>query len=92
VKIEKRNLFLIAACVSIAAATAWSVYNLLEKQAPVTTTAVVAPTTEGFMKSLYDERLKEEGNRTALVERLIEKGVLSDKKALYFKTVEEQPR
>lgn len=82
---QRRNLILIPVIIAILAATTWSLYNLIKRPTPVPTAAVLAPPTEGFVKLFYQERLKEEGNRTAHVEKLIKQGVLSDKKAAYFK-------
>jgi hypothetical protein len=98
--IQKRhNLFLIPVVLIILAATALSVMSA-QKQAKKMPAAVPQAASEQqktappapaavqgdvFFEKLYEERLKEEGNRTKIVEELIRKGVLSDKPARYVK-------
>lgn len=96
---NRHNLFLIPIVLAILAATAWSVMSAQKQSStpPAATTQTVSEPQKAappapaniqgnvFFEKLYEERLKEEGNRTKLVEELIRKGVLSDKPARFVK-------
>lgn len=96
---NRHNLFLIPVVLIILAATAWSVMSAqkqfgkkavaapeaIEEQPKTTPLAQTSMKGDVFFQKLYDERLKEEGNRSKLVEELIRKGALSDKPARYVK-------
>ena len=86
-----KNLILIPIILAILATTAWSVYRQDNKgiaaQAPKE--PVVTVPAQNFFETLYRDRLKEEGNRTGKVEKLVKEGKLSDKPAQYFKEAKE---
>lgn len=74
---------------AILLATAWSVYSssksnsVPKKQAETKISA--APKADDFFQKLYNERLKEEGNRTERTEKLIRDGKLSSEPARFVK-------
>lgn len=74
---------------AILLATAWSVYSSSKsystpKKAEKIKISITSKTDNFFQKS-YQERLKEEGNRTKRTEKLIREGKLSDEPARYVK-------
>lgn len=94
---NRHNLFLVLVVLIILAATAWSVMSAQKQvkteldaapKAAIEQQKIVSPAAvqgDVFFEKLYEERLKEEGNRAKIVEELIRKGVLSDKPARYVK-------
>lgn len=89
-----KNFILIPMILAILAATAWSVYKTSEKNAPQPATAVQTPQApaDNFFNSLYKERLKEEGDRTAATEKMLKDGKLSKEPARYVKENKETKR
>jgi len=88
-----KNLVLIPVILAILAATAWSVYKSSKSGAPLQTPQTVTTNVpaDNFFETLYRERLKEEGDRTAKVEKMIKEGKLSDKPARYTKSTMNLP-
>ena len=87
----RKNAVLIPIVIAILASTGWSVYHLAQKPSSNTPAIVIAQPSENFFLNLYQERLREEGNRTSRVEKMIKDETLSGTKARYFKT-KDQPR
>lgn len=91
---QNKNIVLIIIMVAILVATGWSVYRS-QGRAPVIApaSAVAAPQdvvpAGEFFKKQYESRLKEEGNRTERVEKMLKEGKLSNRPARYWK--EEAP-
>jgi hypothetical protein len=102
---NKHNFFLAPIVLVILAATAWSVMSAQKqyKTAPAVplqtagepqksaSSAVTNIQGDVFFEKLYEERLKEEGNRTKVVEELIRRGVLSDKPARFVREKGAKP-
>ncbi len=86
-----KNLVLIPIILAILAATAWAVYKTSEKAAPEPAAAAQPQRAqpENFFESTYRERLKEEGNRTAVTEKMIKDGKLSSEPARHLKIAGE---
>ena len=87
---KKENLILMIILVAILVATGWSV---LRSQGPMAViepaAAVAAPAAEmpagEFFKKQYETRLKEEGNRTVRIEKMIKEGNLANRPARFGK-------
>lgn len=95
-RMKKGNLLLAAVIIAISATTAWSVYRSNAIRVGATSVAPngevkTSPTHDVFFKSLYRERLKEEGDRTLQVEKMVKDGKLSDKPARYTKSTTDLP-
>ena len=80
---KTRNLIVIPIVLAIIAATAWSVYHSANILPPVQKVELTTQPTEDFFERLYQERLKEEGNRTSHVKELLKEGKLSREPARY---------